>query len=247
MLHSSDPLIPLTTDKIDVRDWVAERVGSQILVPLYGVWECASDVPWQSLPTSFVLKASHGWNMNLLVHDKAKLDREAAMATAATWLQTDHYHATLEWGYHGLQPRLLAEKLLIDQAGKIPADLKFHVFDGRVQFFEAHTDRFNDHRTTYYNRDGRALPFTHIYPPVCDWSPPVNLAELIDIAECLGAEFDYVRVDLYSVSGMAYFGELTHYQGSACLPFVPADYDRIVGDLWRLRVDEKAGSFRGSR
>ena len=65
ILHDRNPLIPLTLDKIAVREWVADRVGPDLLVPLLGCWNRAADIPWESLPSSFALKASHGWNMNL--------------------------------------------------------------------------------------------------------------------------------------------------------------------------------------
>ncbi|WP_428391757.1 hypothetical protein [Lichenicoccus sp.] len=44
MLHDRNPLIPLTIDKLLVRDWVAARVGSEVLVPLLGAWDRAEDI-----------------------------------------------------------------------------------------------------------------------------------------------------------------------------------------------------------
>ena len=234
MLYDRNPLIPLTTDKVAVRDWVASRVGPGVLVPLFGVWNRAADISWDALPPCFVLKASHGWNMNLLVRDKQTVDHASALATAEQWLRTSHAAETGEWGYRDVPHRLLAEKLLLDAAGDIPADIKFHVFGGSMRMFEVHSGRFDDHRSAYFGAAMQRLPFTHFLSPDHDWTPPPNIAELIRIAECLGAAFDYVRVDLYSVGGVAYFGELTHYQGSACIAFVPPEYDRIVGDMWAL-------------
>ncbi|WP_428394054.1 ATP-grasp fold amidoligase family protein [Lichenicoccus sp.] len=234
MLHDRNPLIPLTTDKIAVRNWVAARLGQEVLVPLLGVWDYAADIPWDALPSSFVLKASHGWNMNLLVRDKRTVDRASALATADQWLRTSHDAETGEWGYRSVPHRLLAETLLVDEAGDVPADIKLHVFGGRMRMFEVHSGRFDDHRSAYFGTAMQRLPFTHFLPPDHDWTPPPNIAELIRIAECLGAPFDYVRVDLYAIGGVAYFGELTHYQGSACIAFVPPEYDRIVGDMWEL-------------
>jgi hypothetical protein len=38
---------------------------------------------------------------------------------------------------------------------------------------------------------------------------PEHLAQMIDIAKKLSADFKFVRVDLYDINGKVYFGELT--------------------------------------
>ncbi len=234
ILHDRNPLIPLTIDKIAVRDWVAARVGPEILIPLLGTWQRAEQIDWEALPRRFVLKASHGWSMNLLVHDKRSTDRDAALATASAWLRRSHYADTDEWGYRDVPPRLLAEEMLQDDAGGIPGDLKFHVFEGRVRLIGVHRDRFGLHRVTFFDERMRRLPVTQGCPADPSWQPPQGMARLIEIAERLGAAFDYVRVDLYLVDGKPRFGELTHYDSGGCSAYHPAKYDRLIGDLWRL-------------
>ena len=44
--------------------------------------------------------------------------------------------------------------------------------------------------------------------------PPVNLSGMVELAEKLGYGFEFVRVDLCSVSVLIYVGELTHYTGA---------------------------------
>ena len=236
ILHDRNPLIPLTIDKIGARDWVSARVGPDILIPLLGTWKRAEDIDWETLPQRFVLKASHGWSMNLLVHDKRTIDREAAMATASGWLGRSHYASTDEWGYRDVPPRLLAEEMLLDAGGCIPDDLKFHVFDGRVRLIGVHNDRFGLHRVTFFDEQLRRLPVTQGCPANPLLQPPPGVAKLIPIAEQLGAPFDYVRVDLYLVEGRARFGELTHYDSGGCSAYHPPGYDRLIGDLWQLRA-----------
>jgi hypothetical protein len=53
-------------------------------------------------------------------------------------------------------------------------------------------------------------------------------------SQTLGADFDFARIDLYLARGRAWFGEITHYEGSACVPFAQPEYDRIIGDMWQL-------------
>jgi hypothetical protein len=234
MLYDRNPLFPLTIDKIAVRDYVAAKVGPEILIPLLGTWNRAADVPWAGLPRRFVLKASHGWNMNLLVTDKDSTDGVAALQTADVWLRNNHFLETHEWGYRDIPPRLLAEEMLLDAQGKIPEDFKFFVFGGQAKLLEIHTGRFGDHRTRFFDADLQPLPIAKKFPADPNYVLPPETRDLARLAERLGADFDFARIDLYLARGRAWFGEITHYDGSACSPFAQPEHDRIIGDMWQL-------------
>jgi hypothetical protein len=232
ILYDRNPLFPLTIDKIAVRDYVAEKVGPKVLVPLLGTYDRAADIPWEHLPSRFALKASHGWDMNLLVHDKAAVDRGAVLQRADTWLQQSHYEQTGEWGYRDIRPRLLIEELLLETDGRVPEDIKFYVFGGRVKLLRIHIDRFGSHAVNFYDTDLRLLPFRQVFPTNSTFTPLPEVRDMTSLAERLGEGFDYARVDLYLTQGQIKFGEITHYDGSACVPFIPREYDRLLGDMW---------------
>jgi hypothetical protein len=234
ILHDRNPLIALTSDKLAVRDYVAAKVGTDILVPLHGAYERAADIPWCSLPRRFVLKANHGSGMNLLVHDKNGMDPEPVRRQAAAWLRRNYYAETREWAYRKIKPRLLAEDMLLDEQGRIPPDLKFYVFHGRVAMLRIHLDRFGAHCVNFYDPDLRPLPFRQTFPTKPDYVPPAELRALGRLAERLAEDFDFARIDLFHVRGQVRFGEITHYDGAARVPFTPREYDRIVGNLWHL-------------
>jgi len=128
ILYDHNPLFPKTIDKIEARDYVARRIGKKYLVPLVATWERAADISWGLLPNQFVLKASHGWNMNIFVHDRNSHDRVEALATVTKWMNYNHYIPTGEWGYKNIPPRLMAEHLLQNLI-----EMKFHVFNGHAR------------------------------------------------------------------------------------------------------------------
>lgn len=234
MLYDRNPLLPLTTDKVAVRDYVAAKVGPEILVPLLGVYERASDIPWQSLPSAFVLKASHGCGLNIIVRDKAVANEDAIRRTAATWLRHNHYEASREWAYREIQPRLIIEELLLDENNQVPIDLKFLVFHGKTAMIRVHIDRFGEHRVNFYDPQLRLLPVRQDYPVDESYALPTAVASMASIAEKLAEDFDYARIDLYLVGGQVRFGEVTHYDGAAAQPFRPGDIDGQLGALWRI-------------
>lgn len=236
ILHDRNPLIPLTTDKVAVRDYVAARVGPDLLLPQFGVWDRAADIPWEELPDRFALKASHGWQMNLLVRDKAATNRGEALRTADRWLQESHFEHTGEWGYQGIRPRLLAEMLIEgERPSSVPEDFKFYVFRGQPRLLEVHVDRgTTDYGFLFYAPDDlRQLPsFGGSWQGDSPYRLPPATRELVDIAARLGADFEFVRVDLYMAAGRAWFGELTHYPASACVRVAGIEQDRLLGDIW---------------
>jgi len=234
MLYDRNPLIPLTMDKVSVRNYVAAKVGSDVLVPLIGVYERSADIPWEELPNQFALKASHGSAMNLLVRDKKKIDRAAVLREADVWLKTNYYEHNREWGYRDIHPRLIIEELLLDENGEIPVDFKFHVFGGQAAVLQVHTGRFKEHRMNTYNASFNLMPFRQSFPIDETYVLPPQVREIARTAERIAEDFDYARIDMYLIGGMQKFGEITHYDGAALNPFIPREYDLILGDMWHL-------------
>lgn len=234
ILNDRNPLLPLTTDKVAVRDYVAAKAGSDLLVPLVGVYRQAEEIPWPELPDRFVLKASHGCNMNLIVLDKSAHDFGAVRKLASGWLARNYYDGSREWAYRQIPPRLIIEELLVDERGRLPIDFKFLVFAGRVAAVRVHLDRYGDHRVNFYDSELNLLPVRQEFATDPSYVPPPEITDMAKVAERLAADFDYARIDLYSMGGAIRFGEITHYDGNAKQRFRPADYDLELGQLWQL-------------
>jgi len=58
---------------------------------------------------------------------------------------------------------------------------------------------------------------------------------IVEVAEALGQETDFVRVDLYETGDRVVFGELTNYpSGGEKNNFTPPSYDDELGRLWTV-------------
>jgi hypothetical protein len=94
-------------------------------------------------------------------------------------------------------------------------------------------------RSRFYDRNWHAQPFTReAFGQALDLSRPANLDKMVRVAEALGAGFEFIRVDLYSVGQRVVFGELTLAPGAGWIPFRPASYDATLGNHWRLAKHE---------
>lgn len=234
-LFNRNPLLPLTTDKYAARAYVAEKVGEQYLVPLYVVADDPEAIDYAALPVPFVVKATHGCGFNIFVRDRNEVVREKIVAEMRRFLAIDWSTYNEQWAYRGIARRIIVEKMLSVQ-GKFPADYKFFAFNGRVRLIQYDVDRHTEYMTkNNFDEAWRPLAVEYFSPRATEpIAKPPCLAEMIRISETLAADFDFVRVDLYLVEGRIYFSELTHYPNAGLSGFTPRDFDRALGDVWRL-------------
>ena len=238
-LYDSTPLKGRLADKFLVREWVADTVGEEYLVPLLGVWDSPDEIDFASLPTSFVLKATHGSGWNVLVPNKSALDEEWARGRLREWLGLRQaMKGGFELHYEYCEPRIVCERFLRDGTGGL-RDYKFMVFDGVVQFAFTVDRRAGLAMRGTYLPDWTRAPFEYTCEAVRapDVPPPSGLETMLRLASRLGKGFACARVDFYQVRGRVYFGEITFTDADGLSEFAPARYNRIFGD--RIVLPEK--------
>jgi hypothetical protein len=240
MLHVRDPLFTLICDKLRVREYVTKKVGGEYLIPLLWSGEEPGDIPFDDLPSQFVLKANHGSGYNIIVTDKAKLDLTSAKRKLKKWLGEnfglDKYLGAA-WGYKNIKPYITIESFIGDQ-DKPPIDFKFYCFSGRVELLTLHVNRFEGLRSMTLDRDFERLKFGPDFKQheIC-YPRPANFEAMVQLAEALSEGFDFMRVDLYSIENVIYFGELTPYPVgvSQFYSFDIASLDPILGEKWKMK------------
>jgi hypothetical protein len=138
-----------------------------------------------------------------------------------------------ERSYRGLVPRVVVERFL-GHGDAPPTDYKFFVFHGTPAMVVVDENRFSGHTSTMLTPEWEPFAVDNRFGAAAALpSQPANYDRMLEIAATLGKEFDFVRVDLYSVGGHVYFGELTHYPGGGLVRLRPRAFDRALGDLWR--------------
>jgi hypothetical protein len=232
-LFDAKPLYSALADKWAVRDYVRERCGDELLNDAYCLIDDPDDLRLGGLPDRFVLKATHGSDMNIIVDNKAGADPRNIRQNCKAFLAAEYGRFSNEFHYLSIPRRILAERHLGTDDQPIPLDFKFFVFHGRCEYIQVDFDRFTNHTRRFYNRDWQSQPFTLGYPIGPTIDAPENLAEMLAIAERLGSGLDFARVDLYSIGDRIVFGEITIAPEAGWAPFGPTrDYDTHLGTLW---------------
>lgn len=229
------PLVARLTDKIAVKQHVANLIGVDHVIPTLWYGDRLPDRSDRNWPKPYVIKSAHGSNQNLFVRTAADEDWDSIERSVSGWLSEGYRNGRLhrETQYETIPRRILVEPMIGDAGLAVPADYKLWVFGGRVELLWKDEDRYAGQKRYTFDRDWKPLPFDfyHRRGPE-DPPPPKNLAEMIKFAEILGRDFPFVSVDLYEVQGRIYFGEMTFSPAGGNGPFFPSDADYFVGQLW---------------
>lgn len=218
--YKNNELVVKCTDKYEVRKYVKEKDCEEILNELYGVYKRPEDIDFDKLPNKFALKCTHGCAYNIICKNKEELDKTATRKQLEKWMKEQYGWATGELHYTKIEPRIVCEKYLCDEDDKMPLDYKLYCFRGKVKCILVCSERENKLKLSYYDLEWNRLNYEKR-----KWSSeknikmPNNLKGMIEYAEKLSKEFEFVRVDLYNDNGNIIFGELTFTPACCCAPY----------------------------
>ena len=260
MIFDERAILAVFADKALSREYVLDVLGRDIAPETYAVTRRPECIDWASLPRGFVLKPNHASVAMVFVTEDAdpaarlpqdagatweryhvhpdSVDPRALVAVGRRWLRRRYGVESMERPYARIEPMVIVEELLRGEGGSVPRDYKFYVFHGACRFIEVHSDRMADHRTDFYT------PAWNVLDVVCgkprsrfEIPKPARLEEMIEIAERLGQDTDFVRVDLYAIGDRIVFGELTNFPGGGIELFEPESFELEAGSYWTLPGD----------
>lgn len=241
-LYNRKPEYTTMVDKYAVKQYVANIIGEEYIIPTLGVWDKPEDVDWENLPNQFVLKTTHGGGGGgvVICKDKKIFDKNAAIDKLNESLSSDIYRGLREWPYKNVPKRIIAEKFMAPEKSSAPNDLpdyKFFCFNGKVRFFKVDFGRFVEHHANYYSPEGELLEFGEqgLEPdPSYPIELPNNLRDMIALAERMSKNEPFLRVDFYNVNGKIFFGELTFYPASGLGKWTTEETDIKIGKYLNL-------------
>lgn len=219
-----------TCDKLAMKQRVAPVAGIRVPQTYWSGTELR-ELALLDLPDDWVLKPNHRTSKVILGHGRPDVD--ALIAQTDGWLDEENWAQSGEWAYgHSARVFLVEER--IGTGAKPPVDYQFYVYDGVAKYAMVITGRPSDTTATFYDRDWRRVASN----PGGEYLPhaeaPSNLDEMFEVAGRIGRGFDFIRVDLYNVDGVIWFGETTPYPVSGMGRFVPDEFDFELGSHWQL-------------
>ena len=230
-LYNRKPEYTTMVDKYSVKQYVADKIGSDHVVPTLGVWDRFEDIDFDALPDQFVLKCTHDSGGVVVVPDKAAMDVAAAKKKLEKSLKTNYYYRSREWPYKHVKPRILAESYLEDTKLGELRDYKWYCFHGVPKLMAIFCGRSVGATTAdFFDCAFRHLDLTRSYanaatPP----EKPDTFEKMREFAAVLSKDIPCLRVDFYEANGNVYVGELTFFDGSGFDVLEPQVWDERMG------------------
>lgn len=232
-LHDHNPLYTQLADKYAVREYVSERIGTEYLVKLYGVYDTPEEIPFDKMPEQYVIKATHDSGGCILVDDKTKLDITGTKKRLKKIMKRNFFWKGREWCYLNIKPRIICEEMLEDEEKTGIVDYKILCFHGKARLVMIATNRRTGVRFDYFTPQ-----FEHLDCRLCAPNSevliekPENFELMLQLAEKLADGIEQVRVDFYNIKGKIYFGEMTFFHFAGLDGFEPDSWDYIIGSWW---------------
>jgi len=242
-VYDKHPEYTMMVDKMAVKDYVANIIGREYIIPTLAVFDSADDVDFDALPNQFVLKCTHDSGGLVVCKDNSKLDRKSARKKLCKGLKRTYIIQNREYPYKNVSRRIIAEQYLENSASPTSplVDYKFFCFNGEPRYCQVIQDRDTKESIDFFDMDWNHQEFIGLIglgpKPVhavkCPQKPK-SFETMKQIAKALSQGTLFSRIDLYDINGKPYFGEITFFPASGLGKFIPNKYDEILGAMIQL-------------
>ena len=238
-LYNRKPEYTTMVDKYAVKEYVANIIGVEHIIPTLGVWNSTDEIDWNALPDQFVLKTTHGGGGGGIVicKDKATFDKDRAKEILNKSFRGDIYKIFKEWPYKNVPKRIIAEKFMTNN-GKELEDYKIHCFNGEPQFILVCSNRYGNGAMIddFYSPNWELMEVRRPGHPQSEKASkaPEQLEQMLELSRILSKDIPFLRTDFYIIDDNIYFGELTFFPASGMSKFEPKEWDNTFGELLNI-------------
>ncbi|MDO6670836.1 ATP-grasp fold amidoligase family protein [Cobetia amphilecti] len=207
----------MCSDKLAMKNYVSKVVGDGYVAKTLKVTHDVNDINPNSVKAKCVVKTNHDSGTVFIISDENKVEWSKIRKKIKTSIGIKYGALQGEWPYQYIKPVIFVEEYL-DLGKGVPPDYKFHCCSGEISFVQYIYDRETKPKEVILTELGEDLKtqldynFDYGEKPKIDYTWDI----MCDIAKKLSANFKYVRVDLYSVKGKVYIGELTFSPRAGC-------------------------------
>ncbi|MFA7744109.1 ATP-grasp fold amidoligase family protein [Salinicoccus roseus] len=255
-LNNRDSLMTKCSDKLKVREYVADQGLKEILNPLIDSFKKPEEINFSKLPPKAFIKVNHSSGTNYLwdKDNSMKFNREAFNKKFNKALESNYYLQSREFNYKDIEPCIIIEDYISDDTSHGLLDFRFFCFNGKVKIIQVDIDVAGEDgshnpgsRRNIYDADFNYLEEVRAKRENFDPNlvqKPKNFNLMKKYAEILSDPFPFCRVDLYNIKGNIIFGEMTFYPGGGTQIFDPYEWEVKLGDYIDLSSPKIIKNYR---
>ena len=242
-INDRNPAHTIVSDKLRMREYISDRFGAQaaeaMLPKVLGITTKPTAALFKSFGTGVAIKANHGSGWVEIIAKDSQTDWDRIASTARSWLRKTYGLRKHEWAYQNITPKIFAEELLSNSDHRQIIDIKFHVMHGVCEWLDISHDRQQGVKFVNADRDWKKSEVTwKNYVQGNLPEKPVYYFEILNLAEEIGQDFDYIRVDFLGSQNEWKLGELTLYDSSGLTAYADKSVDLAYGLRWNHRSNQ---------
>jgi hypothetical protein len=196
-----------------------------------------NSIKTECLPIPFAFMGLKRFEVN-----SRQFDENTAIKILNYWLSLDgsYWPGSLpEWNYEKVSRLCLKEELLVDKDGKLPDDYRFYCFSGEVKLIGVDSRHIDGRKTVkHFFPEWVPVPGSirvgrkKIFETESQILKPKHLRKMIELAQKISADLDWLRVDMYLRDDKIYIGELTNHPSGGRGKFSPKFIDNYLGEFF---------------
>ncbi len=226
----------ICVDKYAVRNYLKDKGYGNLLNRVIDIWDDVDNINIEKLPNKFVLKATHGSSMNLIVKDKTKINWFVWKKIMMQWLKQNIYIDGREWPYKNVRPQIICEEFIESNDNELK-DYRIFCFNGEPEFIQVDIERLTSHNRTFFDKSWSLQPIKigaygkqhGFYAKQFDEEKPKQLDYMLKVSRELAAPFPFARIDFYNIENRVIFGEITFYPNSGFISIYPKEIEMRFG------------------
>lgn len=224
---------PSPEDKVENESYIPEDLLPLVTKHQRPFISQESEAPGNDViePGIYMWKANHGWGLHHKVtYPIDEVTRNLMTEMAGKWLEEPGNEARGIWWNGFVERKVYLERHLGGE--KEVNDWKIFVLGGRVEIVQVDVGRFSDHRQNIYDRNFTSLQDELYFQRGEETEKPDRFDDMVKVAEGIGRNFEFIRVDFYCVDGKIYLGEIGIAPNAARLPIISDALDKRLGAAW---------------
>lgn len=228
-LYYRNPMFTMMADKYWVKQYVAEKIGEQYVVPCYGYWRNIDEIDFDKLPEKVFLKSTHDSGGGIIIDKSRGVDMRIIRKrfNEKTLQRKNWYWNLREYPYKYIEPGIIAEEFLDEGTGHELHDYKFYCFNGKPEYMYV-TNKGSKIFENFYDLNFNPVSISHGFERMTpEFTKPSNFDEMIKLAGILSKGLPFVRIDFFNVNNKLYFGEFTFYDWGGMKP---------INEPWETRL-----------
>lgn len=230
-IYDRKPEYTIMVDKYAVKQYVADRIGDEYVIPSLGVWNSFDEIDFERLPDQFVLKCTHDSGSVVVCRNKKMFDKKMVRQSFEAALSKNYFYPFREWPYKNVPAKIMAEKFIENEKGKVLVVYKVMCFDGTPRVIQViQNDKTPEESIDYFDTNWELLDMRQNFDnSKIHLSKPPHLKEMLSMATLLSKGTHFLRVDFYEHEKHPLFSEFTFFSDAGFAKFIPDKWDEILG------------------